>query len=341
MAFSIFKSRTDPLYIGSLLALIAGFILTIISSLELCTQSCGEAHHYRFYGLPFELFGILFFITMILLHSIIINYPSLITCATLLLAAGIGSETMMILVQKFQIGSWCPICLSIASSVALTSAFYAGAYLKSQRRIEMSTKSGIFSFMIIGFLFCFFGIGKVDQLKAEESSIVKQITFGDKTSPIEVYFFTDWLCPACKKVEPNMVKMAPAIMDKAQLTFVDYTIHPESLNFTPFNLALMIYNPDQYLKVREILNGLSLKTTEPTDDEIAAAIAPLGIKLKELQYSQVVAGINYFERLGKNFKVGSTPTVVIYNSKTKKEKLLRGDSEITEAKILKTIQSLQ
>lgn len=196
----------------------------------------------------------------------------------------------------------------------------------------MHFKAGLIFFAVIGFLFTSFGI------EAEEVSIKKMITFGNKTSPIEVYFFSDWSCPACRKIEPTMLKMVPAIMQDAQFTFVDYTMNPESLNFTPFNLSLMMFNQDRYIKLREVINGIALRTIEPTEDEITKAVEPLGVKFHELQYSQVMAGIHYFEKLGKNFKVNSTPTVVIYNASTKKDKKLHGDSEITEENVLKAIK---
>jgi len=97
------------------------------------------------------------------------------------------------------------------------------------------------SAIVIGFLLAFFGLTKVDVLQAAENSIKDSVAFGNAKSDIDVYFFSDWQCPACRQVEPKLKELIPLITKRARLTFVDFTIHPSSLNFSPYNLSFMVH----------------------------------------------------------------------------------------------------
>ena len=44
----------------------------------------------------------------------------------------------------------------------------------------------------------FGGTAKFNKLQAAENSVKERITMGNARSPVEVYIFTDWGCPACK-----------------------------------------------------------------------------------------------------------------------------------------------
>lgn len=194
--------------------------------------------------------------------------------------------------------------------------------------------------VIFGFVFSQAGFAKYDQLQAAEKNIKESIAFGDMSSHVEVYVFTDWECPSCRKVEPILEKAAPAIMKKAKLVFVDMPIHPESTNFTPYNLSFMINDKAQYFHLRNQLTKLSLTTKTPTDEEVEAIAAKLGAKYRQLHYADIDVGIKYFKHLSDQFKVEGTPTVVVVNAEKKKGKKLVGVNEITEDNILKAIHSL-
>ena len=129
-------------------------------------------------------------------------------------------------------------------------------------------------------------------------------------------------------------------MQAAKLIFVDDPVHPETLNFTPYNVSFMINNKEHYFKLRHALTNLSENTKAPTDEQIKAIADKIGITYKQLSYSDVALANKYYTHLIKQLDVEGTPTVVVVNKETQKGKKLPGASKITEENILKTIQSL-
>lgn len=198
-----------------------------------------------------------------------------------------------------------------------------------------------FAAMGIGFIVAFLGLAKFDPLEAAQEAIKEKITFGNPKSDIEIYLFTDWACPACKKVEPTIEALVPELMKDNKVYFVDYVIHPETLNYLPYHLAFQLNNKAQYLKLRHMLEDISKKNKNPSEEQISKAAAKLGVKFKELSYADVDAGEKYFKSLGEKFKVKSTPTMVIINVDSKKGKKLVGGEEITKDNILKSINTLK
>jgi len=194
---------------------------------------------------------------------------------------------------------------------------------------------------VLGFTMAYFGVVKDNQLQAVENHMKESIVFGDKNSPVEVYLFTDWACPACRSLEPAIVKLSPKIMKEAKLTFVDYAIHPETLNYTPYNLAFMVNNKKEYLKLRDALTELSEKNGSPSDEDIQELAHKNGVTLKELNYADVTLANKYYTHLAKEFDIHSTPTMVIVNRNSKKAKKLSGGSEITEENVLDFIHKLK
>ena len=115
----------------------------------------------------------------------------------------------------------------------------------------------------------------------------------------------------------------------------------ETNNYSPYNLDFLVYNKSNYLKIREILVQLAKKNKSPNDAAIIKAVASVGEKLKELDYSDIKAGVSFFEEIVTKYKVNSTPTLIIVNTKTNEVRRLKGGSEITEAKVFDAIRALQ
>lgn len=339
------------LYCISSLALIAGFILSIISWLEICSQACAAAHSYRLFGLKFENIGIVFFPLLLIFHFGSLFKANYAFLVSLLLAGALGAEMIFIYTQKVLIGHWCPICLSIAATFGITAlAYFLGytdnvkLYVNESRRSETMFNLGkgltTATAVLVGFLLAFFGLGKMDELKAAENSIKDSVAFGNMKSNIDVYFFSDWQCPACRQVEPKLKDLLPLITKKARLTFVDFTIHPSSLNFTPYNLSFMIHNKGKYLELRDALTTLSIETETPSDEQVEKLANKHDVRYKQLNYSDVALGLKYFKTLGSEFDIDSTPTLVLVNESTKKGKKLYGMAEITADNIIKAIDKL-
>jgi hypothetical protein len=126
-------------------------------------------------------------------------------------------------------------------------------------------------------------------------------------------------------------------MQQAKVVFVDYPIHPETLNYIPYNLSFIIREKGKYLQIREALATLARKTKEPLPEDIQKAVSPLGVKYVPLNYADVLAGMQYFSTLVKKLNVPGTPSVVVQDSRTGKTKTLYGITDITSEKILKTL----
>lgn len=321
-----------------------GMALTLISALGLCSSACTEAHDYRLFGLPFEAIGGAYFVVLALFHFLAYGRPSFRFYTGLLIAAGLGAEGYLIALQKMRIGTYCPVCLSIAATILLLGLCYI-AWQKKENQEDLMGNffrvGALALFLTAGFTTSFFGISKIDKLQAVEDAIKEKIKFGSQNSPIEVYVFTDWACPACRAIEPALEKMAPQIMQRAQLTFVDTVVHPETLNFAPYNISFMVNAKPKYFQIRGALGQLSTKTKKPTDQEISNAVKLLGVRYQELPYGEVSVAMHYFEDLVERFKITGTPTVAIVNRQAKKGKKLSGIGEITEANLIKAIDSLR
>ncbi len=337
------RQSNVPYHLATL-GIIIGILLTGVSWFKLCSQMCNDAHNYRLFDVPFEWVGWAFFAALAIFHLKGKTEPLSRWLAGLTIAGGLGAEAFFIFLQKYKIGTWCPVCLSIAGTIA----FIGICYIFLNRR---ETNEGIMNKWLniglltavftLGFTTSFFGITKIDQLQAVEDAIKEKIKFGNTSSPVQVYVFTDWACPACRMVEPAIEAMAPQIMQEAQLTFVDTVVHPETLNYAPYNLSFMVNSKPQYFKIRDALGKLSVKTKKPTEQEVVKAIAPIGARYSELPFEDVTLAMRYFEELTDKFKVTGTPTIAIVNTSAKKGKKLAGVEEITEANVLKAIKALK
>ena len=328
-------------------ALLMAFFLSVVSWFNLCDDQCKNVHVYRLYGFSFEAIGITTLTFLIVIHIFSLKNQTLIYLRNGVLCATLGAEAMFIYVQKFMIGSFCPICLSIALSLLIASLPFMYNYLQNlyshKKRLTMfSFYKGFsgFLFFIIGFSVACFGVGKENSLEAAETSIKEKILFGNSKTPIQVLIFTDWACPGCRSLEPLIETVMPKILLSAQVTFIDDPIHEETLNYTPYNLSFMVYNKPLYLELRKKLTKLSEETKSPTEEQIKDLAKNLKIKYHPLNYSEITLANKYFAELIDQFNIEGTPTLIVMNVDTKKVKKLEGVSEINEESLMGAIKLL-
>lgn len=341
----------NTIYIFTALVLLLTIILSFVSFLNVCTETCVESHNYRIFGFTFETIGLLFFSFLFVSHLLSYYYHQFKVFTGWLLCAGIGAELMFIYAQRAIIGAWCPLCLSIATALFLAGIAYFIPYyadvknaLKQQNkgRIMNAVYSGIkgIVFFAVGFIFAFAGFGKENQLQAAESAVNEKMIFGDGNKDVVVYIFTDWRCPACRALESTFESMTPHILAKADLMFIDDPVHVETMNYSPYNLSFMVHNKDKYFSLRHALNDLSVNTKAPTEEQIEALASSLGVKYIPLNYSEVALASEESEKLVKKYNVEGTPTIIVVNKMTDKNQKLAGFSEISEEKVLKSIEFL-
>lgn len=344
------KQQT-ALFILIALCLITATGLTVASKLHLCTKACAEGHTYRLFGFTFETVGLISFPLMLLMHLLSRKVRLFGTFTGWAICATLGAELLFLYVQKYKIGSWCPICVSIATTIAAAGAlsFYS-SYIYLQEAIEQGHKEKIMNtiskgiagviFFAMGFCFAFIGTEKYNPLQAAEHNIKDQIAFGNTSSPIEVYIFTDWQCPACRALEPLFESQVPTLTSKARITFVDFPVHESTMNYIPYNLSFMMLEKGKYLALRHDLTKLSEDTDEPTDEQVEALALKHGVRYKQLNYADVATGNRYFQKLIKRMDVEGTPTLVVMNKNSNKAKKLEGNENITAENINKAIETL-
>lgn len=325
-----------------LIALSVAFILTIISALGLCSITCAKANDYTLFGGPFQLFGFLFFAGLIILQLLTLKYNEYKSLLALLIYSALGAEIYFIWIQKVEIGTFCPVCISIALCI-LIAAFAATKNINHQGVIMSKFQKGLtfLASTLTGFVIAFFGVAEVDVLEAKENNLKKELAFGKQDSPIEMYLFSDWACPACRQLEPKLEHLSAVLMTHGKLYFIDHAIHPETLNFTPYHLSFMLHDKNKYFQLREILSQISDQTKSPTDDEVEKAIKKVGVKYDQVDYADVALALRYFKSLGMKFNINGTPTLVIINTETKKGKKLKGSDAINEKNALEAIAAIE
>lgn len=344
------KTLNGWMFIVALLGLVAGLTLTTISWLELCIEACAEVHNYRFFGYSFELLGFVIFSVLILTHVFSLRYPLLGTLTALGLAASVGSEINFIRVQKYVIGQWCPVCLTIALCVGVAALAYFVSGLRQTFIDAKRTNQGVFTMFIkravpsmimivIGFIIAFFGVFKPEKSFAQGLEAGDPI-FGDKNSSIEVYVITDWFCGGCRKMEPKMHSAWPKIMERARLFFIDFPIHAETKNFMPYNLSFMIYEKEKYFDLRSVLHKLAERTKKPKVKEIRKAIKPLGVVYEPLDFEDIDSGRKFFDGIVKAFEIKMTPTVVVANRRSLQSIKIEGSENINENSVMNAIEEL-
>jgi protein-disulfide isomerase len=289
--------------------------------------------------------GIVFFIATTVVYELSRVREWFSSLFGLMIFGASGAEIAFIFIQKYRIQKWCPLCLGIATAVYFVAMVITVEGVKNliskindRRTLFMSVLRRVVAILIVfavGFFAAFQGMQK-----GEAEDTIPNIFLGKQDSSVEVFIMTDWFCPACQQAEQEIERAALATEKKAKIIFVDVVIHPETLNYTPYNLSFLTYEKNRYMELRKALLSLTKKTKEPTPEDVQQAIAPLNITYKPLTFLAATKGMKYYDTLVKEFKVSSTPTVIVRDTKTKAIMQLVGTKEITQANIVKAVDTV-
>jgi len=321
-------------------AVLAGLILSVVALVKICF-SCSETANYRVFGLDFGWFGIGFFSLLSVMAALRRRFAWCGWAAALMLFGAAGAETYFIWIQKYDIGQWCPICLSVAAAVFTACIGITWESFRTYTAKGETMKSKLVYLVLVS-LFFVIGLGAaITGVKKEAEAAEFDLFLGKASSPVTVYFVSDWFCPACRKAEPAIEKMYPELAKSVRISFVDFPIHKETLNFTPYNIQFLAFEKKKYMSLRKALAALSLKTSNPSEADVEAAVASLGVKLRKMNYSDTLYGMQFNLQVYRGHDVHSTPTVVVVNEKTKKKKLLIGDVQINLAAVKAAIADVK
>lgn len=319
-----------------------GLVLAVLSWTDLCSfNGCTEAHEYRLFGVQLQLVGSLYFCILITTMLLSIRSPRFDLPLHLVLAGGAGAEAVMIHLQNNVIHAWCPLCLGIAASVFLLCVVKVIEVTTASKGEEsMDNKKFISRLLLLAVAACAgFAVSFVGIKKPQAAGI--DTGLGKQGSKVEIYIFSDWLCPICIKVEPILETTLPALEKRSRIFFIDKPVHKESMNFVPYHLSFLVNEKPKYIQLRKALFELAKVNKNPSLTDIQGVIAPLGVTYKQLSFMDVSQTMAQSQALSAEYKVTGTPTVVIVNKSSKKSKTLVGGKDITAENLLKAVKSLE
>lgn len=97
------------------LAVITGWLVSIFSVIEeMClATACRDTASFTIFGLNLGWFGIAYFTLLLILLKLRKKLYLLNWLLNAMVFSGIGSEFRLLWIQKYIIGSWCPLCVTI------------------------------------------------------------------------------------------------------------------------------------------------------------------------------------------------------------------------------------
>jgi len=121
VAFGMRHRRTMSILLW--LAVFTGFAVSLFTLIEeLClATACSDAASFTFFGLGLGWLGIVYFSFILLLLWLRQKFILLNWALAAMVFSGIGSEFRLLWIQKYIIGGWCPLCVSICCALFLAA----------------------------------------------------------------------------------------------------------------------------------------------------------------------------------------------------------------------------
>lgn len=241
----------------------------------------------------------------------------------MLLASGLGVEAHLLYFQHKE-DVYCPFCLAFA--VTLITSFLvnhekpatAAGSLK-ERLIGILGEAEIpfyrmarvplLLMTVLGYLFITVTFsGSVTTAYGADKSPVPSFGKG----PCQVIVFTDYFCPPCQGLEPNLEPMLEKIHAKgrAEIIFVDMPIYKE----TPLYARYYLYAANargafkDVLDARRVLFAIARGKTVKDEESLAKALQEKGVPYKPYDPKPV---FNAWNDMIRKHKVQGTPSCVI------------------------------
>lgn len=340
----MFKNKIHWLQGG---LIVIGLALSVASMIEACSDACMEAHKYLFFGYRMAAIGIAFFVALLAVFLLSRKFQFLGWVYWGMLSAACGAELVFMAIQKIDIGSWCPLCVAVAATVFSLAALSGwnglsgGVWTMKGWSVKMFGRVAVGVCLVVSAFLLGGGVAIGGVAKPRVTQDLLSLSLGQKNSPVEVIFVTDWFCPACRQAEAGIVKAAEEVMAMSKVSFIDLPVHQETLNFAPYHLSFIVYEKANYLKLREALAAVSRTSKNPSVEQISAMAARVGARYRPLDFTQSLGGIQLWQKTVQDLGVRMTPTVVVRNVKTGKKVLLEGGENVQPGKIVAAVHGLK
>lgn len=336
----------------SLMLIISGLGFSFAGSTGICADSCSDAHKYNFMLFDMNILGAVYFIS--LLGALALRFfKGYKWPYAYMLAGGVGAEIWFTAVQARLIGHVCMLCVMVALAMLglVIIEFWQfmkvvmGAQQLRQKASIVVKKLGIVFVMCAGLLTAVIGLGREPDISTDAAVMGNQISktidlgLGRKGADLSIYVVTDWFCPACIRVEPEVEQIYRESSNSANFFFIDMVVHGDSLEYIPYNSQFLANEKDKYIDIRKALTALAVKTRKPSFEEIAAAVKPLGVKPKPVDYRTALWAMQANHTVTNALKISSTPTIVVASKRSGKTVKLTG-KEIKLEKLRSVIKEL-
>jgi hypothetical protein len=105
------------------LAVAMGWVVSIFSLIkELClATACSDAASFTIFGFNMGWFGIAYFSALLMLLWLRKKIYWLDWALSAMVFAGVGSEFRLLWIQKYIIGGWCPLCVTICCALFMSA----------------------------------------------------------------------------------------------------------------------------------------------------------------------------------------------------------------------------
>jgi thiol:disulfide interchange protein DsbA len=242
----------------------------------------------------------------------------------LLVAGALGGELYLLGYQLYQ-GMYCKYCLLFAGLVIgafLVNYEPAGDWTRRKRwlyllgEINMGRRNRrypLIVFTLLGFVIFILGFSGSTTPAYGEQIIP---AYGGGT--MEIRFYSDYFCPACRLVEPEIEPFMSNLTakNKARVSFMDVPIHKESLLYIKYFLYYAKGNEsfEEVIRFRKILFEAAEKGVR-TEQDLRKYLGEHGA-LPQVRDISVPLQVlrNYF--IGD--KIKATPTMVVVESGSRK-----------------------
>jgi hypothetical protein len=139
------------------LAVVTGWLVSIFSVIEeLClATACRDTAGFTVFGFNMGFFGIAYFSLVLILLRLRKSDYRLDLALAAMVFAGTGAELRLLWIQKYIIGGWCPLCVTICC------ALFLAATLLVVEKLQGGTASGPVAGGWIAFVAAMFAAGLV------------------------------------------------------------------------------------------------------------------------------------------------------------------------------------